>query len=394
MLEICKRELNQERKNFERDLQRKSERIKQLEEDKNDLLNRISSQAAARMTYDNPNITDLSDQNRPTKILERYSVLYDNQWTDAFDILQNKYEQLETEAIAILLHVLSVSFDVCKAARRQKEDLLKTLKEYIGADEYDQDVTILEVMRTLKGTKRNIKKMQKQFDEHVRNKLDMIYKDKIEDIRPYMEECVAICLLINIQEPPMELIGFVPSSDLGFDLSVFRAFTESGSKIKYIVWPALYLYQNGPILCKGVAQGMNDLSNVQTQNGPKDYENKRELLREVNRQEEVSKVEYMNDQVSRDRNVDLEQKKYPDAFNVSPTSASIPLKSISPQSRNKTEKCRPQYDKNGSSQHIDKTTKSTKNTYNSPKTEQPIKGNNQEIMKSKPTATNEQSTRL
>jgi hypothetical protein len=45
--------------------------------------NRISEVAGARLKSNNPAITDLSDQNRPSKLAEKFSELYDNEWTDA-----------------------------------------------------------------------------------------------------------------------------------------------------------------------------------------------------------------------------------------------------------------------------------------------------------------------
>jgi len=63
--------------------------------------------ASRKLRDNNPNITDLSDQNRPTKLAEKMSELYDNQWTDAFDELdQTKME--ETEIIRILLQIFTV----------------------------------------------------------------------------------------------------------------------------------------------------------------------------------------------------------------------------------------------------------------------------------------------
>ena len=57
----------------------------------------------------NPNIEDLSDINRPTKISEQYSELYDNEWTDAFSYLTEQEGLDEKRAIQILLIVLQVS---------------------------------------------------------------------------------------------------------------------------------------------------------------------------------------------------------------------------------------------------------------------------------------------
>lgn len=42
-----------------------------------------------------------------------------------------------------------------------------------------------------------------------------------------------------------------------FDASkpdLYRTYTRSGDVIEYIVWPALLLHENGPVLYKGVAQ--------------------------------------------------------------------------------------------------------------------------------------------
>lgn len=58
-----------------------------------------------KLTDNNPNIADLSDQNRPTKLAERFTELYDNQWTDAFEILDNGNEK---ETIGTLFKILKV----------------------------------------------------------------------------------------------------------------------------------------------------------------------------------------------------------------------------------------------------------------------------------------------
>ena len=63
--------------------------------------------ASRKLRDNNPNITDLSDQNRPTKLAEKMSELYDNQWTDAFDELEHT-KMKETEIIRILLQIFTV----------------------------------------------------------------------------------------------------------------------------------------------------------------------------------------------------------------------------------------------------------------------------------------------
>lgn len=53
-----------------------------------------------KLTDKKPNIADLSDRNRPTKIAERFQELYDNQWTDGFEevdkIIRNEEKTIES----------------------------------------------------------------------------------------------------------------------------------------------------------------------------------------------------------------------------------------------------------------------------------------------------------
>ena len=42
-----------------------------------------------------------------------------------------------------------------------------------------------------------------------------------------------------------------------FDSNLFRPYTKSGDKYDYLVWPALLLHENGPVVEKGVAQPLD-----------------------------------------------------------------------------------------------------------------------------------------
>lgn len=64
--------------------------------------------AGERLTDGNPNIADLSDKNRPTKLAEMYSELYDNEWTNAYELL-TKDGETEENACSILVKTLCVS---------------------------------------------------------------------------------------------------------------------------------------------------------------------------------------------------------------------------------------------------------------------------------------------
>ena len=65
-----------------------------------------------QMKDGNPYIADLSDKNRPTKIADLYNELYDNEWTDAFDVIQKTaYTGTEDKDIAKQLYgILMVNY--------------------------------------------------------------------------------------------------------------------------------------------------------------------------------------------------------------------------------------------------------------------------------------------
>jgi hypothetical protein len=44
------------------------------------------------------------------------------------------------------------------------------------------------------------------------------------------------------------------------DRSMFRLFTRNGERLDYMVWPALLLHENGPLVQKGVVQPVHSKS--------------------------------------------------------------------------------------------------------------------------------------
>ena len=70
---------------------------------------RLSEKISLNLTENNPNIADLSDINRPTNLVDKFSTLYDDEWTRAFDELQTipGYED-DQKAIKQLLDIIMV----------------------------------------------------------------------------------------------------------------------------------------------------------------------------------------------------------------------------------------------------------------------------------------------
>lgn len=77
----------------------------------------------------------------------------------------------------------------------------------------------------------------------------------VKATKDYLRESLELSWLMAIQDPPVYMDTNFSTTNEQFDSNVFKQYTKSGSSIDFIVWPALYLCENGSLLIKGVAQG-------------------------------------------------------------------------------------------------------------------------------------------
>ena len=89
---------------------------------------------------------------------------------------------------------------------------------------------------------------------------EILKRCRVHDQNPrlldYINKSIEICWLMAVQDPPMYLYNVQTPQ---FDSSKFREYQRRGFNTEYIVWPALALFKNGPLLSKGVAQGCDKL---------------------------------------------------------------------------------------------------------------------------------------
>lgn len=223
---------------------------------KDDALRRLSAMASSRLRDNNPNISDLSDENRPTKIAEKFSELYDNQWTDAFDAIDKEKTLQEKQIIQFLLEVLMTSFEECRhiASDNYLEKVQRFLEFPIEPIDYRKESLILPAE-----LKQNIKDFRKarapyvveQIYEAIRKQLPTQY-DHLAAVQAYSSACASLCWLMAVQDP--SLVLECCSTDK-FDNNMFKDYTKRGPFVEFVVWPALLLHKDGPLLAKGVAQG-------------------------------------------------------------------------------------------------------------------------------------------
>lgn len=66
-------------------------------------------------------------------------------------------------------------------------------------------------------------------------------------------KCLELCWFMNLQIPPM-CVDFETKPGDAFRSNLYREYVTPGKTVAFVVWPALFLYDGGGVLCKGVAE--------------------------------------------------------------------------------------------------------------------------------------------
>ncbi|XP_052798129.1 uncharacterized protein LOC128230134 [Mya arenaria] len=232
-------------------------RLKNVQEELND-----TKQSHQQLHTDSKHdIPELSDRNRPTKLSERYSELYDNQWTDAFETLDKVYAD-EKESICRLISILLETSAFCmKQSQRQ---LARIKSAVIASDDKDSSLPVL-VSKQLGDCRKAVaetsgKNMIQEYICQLRQSTSRTAKDAV-CVKDFVEECFNICWLMSIHDPPVVLDEDFQSGGR-FDSEIYKAYTKSGPTNDFLVWPAMFLHKGGPVLCKGVAQARGKIQPI------------------------------------------------------------------------------------------------------------------------------------
>lgn len=225
--------------------------LERIEKEK--VLTRLSAYAGEKLRLNNPGLADLSDENRPNKLAEKFSELYDNAWTDALESLADM-NQTEESQIQYLLQTLRVIYDCCmEFSERQRTRLIldvtkpSTLKDKT----HETDVPGRILSKVIDLQKQTASDAIADMTNYTLNEIIISACDT--SMQKYIDCCIEYCWMMAIQDPPMKL-DFGPAQNEKFDKEVFRCYTITGEKVQFMVWPAVFLHKNGPLVTKGVLQ--------------------------------------------------------------------------------------------------------------------------------------------
>lgn len=315
-LEVMKGKEQVQKQTIDEQAVRSEQYKKEAEKQKlinNDLLTRLSKVTGDKLNTDNPNIADLSDPNRPTKIAEMISELYDNEWTNAFEALQTRKVD-DKEIVNVLLETFMDVYNFCKgksielmsltekSIKHLFDDFDKTVKETNSklksatlspkvqgnfnfsrdnakasllnllfmkwqdkskATEFEEIVDITSVEDVLPKIEEEVKKVRKNVGLALVPMVTKAYlkprwnKLCVHALKPYIKKCVHVAWLMCVQTPPMA-IAALPKHGEKLDTNLYREYSRRGQTVDFVVWPVVLLKepQNEmlSVMTKGVAE--------------------------------------------------------------------------------------------------------------------------------------------
>ncbi|XP_053399056.1 uncharacterized protein LOC123530812 [Mercenaria mercenaria] len=227
--------------------------LKKIQKERDNLLTRYSALAGSKLTDGNANIADLSDENRPTKLAEQYAELYDNEWTDAFTVLSADGTRSSDDVCHVLAKAFCIIYSTTrKEADRDLETLTNAIKLFLKADKLPTEVLKAAKDRRKKEPGRYLDRIRKLYSDDIGKVLS---SEEQKHVSQFLQKSIDLCWLMAIQDPPLYVDTNLSRMDEKFDTNHFKPYMATGKFIDFVVWPALYLFEDGNMLSKGVAQG-------------------------------------------------------------------------------------------------------------------------------------------
>ncbi|XP_052077720.1 uncharacterized protein LOC127715641 isoform X3 [Mytilus californianus] len=270
-----------------------------LSSEKESALSRLSKIAGIQLTKGNSEIADLSDANRPTKLGEKWSSLYTDEWSEAYDeitmkrTIKNENCRVEKELFEIakkcyttcveleqkqMTDIKKHAWDIACCLHQQPDQLVEAAQTtlYFKMEEDKKAATHVPNQKANAEDMLKLLAIQKCMEEliqivHERRKydkklLEYVMQKTVKQFERYrksgspnhvinfVKRCTELCWSMVIKEPSMVLI-YDQLEGKPIDKNLFSPYTKNGSVIDFVVWPALILHKTGPILQKGSVQG-------------------------------------------------------------------------------------------------------------------------------------------
>lgn len=204
----------------------------------------------------------LTDPNRPTRLAEKFDDLFHGEWEECYTSLQKDGND-EIGSVNILSTILKQIHQACEHFMTKQ---IKRLESILTQHQPKNNKTIFVSRIFSGGTLKSIQLLRRR---NVQKYLSEIYEDSVCLLREggnisdnqiklcetYIRQSILSCFYMLTSEKPMHMKWTFHQGDV-IDSLILENFKSEGTCVDFMVWPALYLFYDGPLLNKGFVKAM------------------------------------------------------------------------------------------------------------------------------------------
>ncbi|XP_052084455.1 uncharacterized protein LOC127721692 [Mytilus californianus] len=206
-------------------------------------------------TIDNiSHVSYLPDPIRPSKIATKLQDLYEFEYAESLAAcIEKGCDDAKSEEF--LLQILHEAYDECrKQAHTQINTITQAFHPAVGIDDIKTSLPSDVVKPLIEYRRKNalqyLPRLIKSFLETLPDKIN-ISNAQLSVCTPFIEKGMECCWLMSVTKPPM-FLKFEWNKSEQIDLTELEIERGNGKYVESMRWPALYLYENGPLMNKGV----------------------------------------------------------------------------------------------------------------------------------------------
>ncbi|KAK3602834.1 hypothetical protein CHS0354_026389 [Potamilus streckersoni] len=258
------------REDYDKLLERITHRDSQIDELNRRLRNLVVSKPKESSTV----IPNLSTLPEPVQLVDEFCDLYSNEWATCFETLKTSWNDQERAIYTlfrVIRHAYVFCYDVAEDQRHSVEGLIKNLEETMFHPTFTHPVNRNKYKAASVMSERAVKARdfgRKLFREYRRLLVketvpgiqDLFRKVKQPEIfetgfvtpvlQTFIDKAVELIWLMVVQDPPM--MAYWLEDGRPHLPGYFNFFSKRGDTVKQTVWPAVFLYEDGALLSKGV----------------------------------------------------------------------------------------------------------------------------------------------
>ncbi|XP_076071735.1 uncharacterized protein LOC143043208 [Mytilus galloprovincialis] len=249
--------------------------LRNLDRENQDILQNLKARLSSCTCDDNPGSVDYTMNTSSTEIAQRFINVYDNEYKLAVETLISRHQDRLTEDVALysLMQIIKKCYKLVNSvAAEQVENITSLMTDQVTQPCVTQHSNVQRKVSAndIKSLHTDAERLARLFRKRhctvtITNLLDKFnelleslpdYKVhlKTPEVSTFTKRCLETIWLMLNQEPPMSLEW--PQQGETFDTTLYKYYNRKGFNVNFPVWPAVLMYNKGPVLCKGFAVPM------------------------------------------------------------------------------------------------------------------------------------------